>query len=72
MMIFLMLSKVRWTKPYIPKNGNERSEYRRKRRARLRIPPPQAALFEDRFTKKHVALRLALRSVDAGRGSGRG
>jgi hypothetical protein len=37
-----------------------------------RIPPRQAALFGDRFAKKHVALRLALRSVDAGRGSGRG
>jgi hypothetical protein len=36
------------------------------------IPPPQAALFGDRFAKKHVALRLALRSVDAGRSSGRG
>jgi hypothetical protein len=34
--------------------------------------PPQAALFGDRFAKKHVALRLALRSVDAGRISGRG
>jgi hypothetical protein len=37
-----------------------------------RIPPPQAALFGDRFAKKHVALRLALRSVDAGRSSERG
>jgi hypothetical protein len=37
-----------------------------------RIPPPQAALFGERFAKKHVALRLALRSVDAGRSSGRG
>ena len=36
------------------------------------IPPPQAALFGERFAKKHVALRLALRSVDAGRSSGRG
>jgi hypothetical protein len=44
-----------------------------------RIHPPQAALFGDRFAKKHVALRLALtlalklalRSVDAGRSSGR-
>jgi hypothetical protein len=29
-------------------------------------------LFIDGFPTKHVALRLALRSVDAGRGSGRG
>jgi hypothetical protein len=36
------------------------------------IPPPQAALFGERFPTKHVALRLALRSVDAGRSSGRG
>src|SRR6267142_5751577 len=35
-----------------------------------RIPPPQAALFGDRFPTKHAALRLALRSVDAGRSSG--
>jgi uncharacterized membrane protein YphA (DoxX/SURF4 family) len=36
------------------------------------IPPPRAALFVVRFAKKHVALRLTLRSVDAGRSSGRG
>jgi hypothetical protein len=37
-----------------------------------RIPPRQAALLNDMFPIKHVALRLTLRSVDAGRGSGRG
>jgi hypothetical protein len=36
------------------------------------IPPRQAALLNDMFPIKHVALRLTLRSVDAGRGSGRG
>jgi hypothetical protein len=40
--------------------------------AKDRIAPPEAALFGDRFAKKDVALRLALRSVDAGRSSGRG
>jgi hypothetical protein len=29
-------------------------------------------LLNDRLPRKHVALRLALRSVDAGRGSGWG
>jgi transposase len=42
------------------------------RRRLQRIPPREAALFSDRFPTKHVALRLALRSVHAGRGSGRG
>jgi NAD(P)H-flavin reductase len=36
------------------------------------IPPAETVLFGDRLPRKHVALRLALRSVDAGRGSGRG
>jgi hypothetical protein len=38
----------------------------------VRIPPAETVLFGDRLPRKHVALRLALRSVDAGRGSGRG
>jgi phosphinothricin acetyltransferase len=37
-----------------------------------RIPPAETVLFGDRLLRKHVALRLALRSVDAGRSSGRG
>jgi hypothetical protein len=36
------------------------------------IPPAETVLFGDRLPRKHVALRLALRSVDAGRGSGWG
>ncbi|MET4804746.1 uncharacterized protein YjbJ (UPF0337 family), partial [Bradyrhizobium sp. LB11.1] len=31
------------------------------------IPPAETVLFGDRLPRKHVALRLALRSVDAGR-----
>jgi hypothetical protein len=38
----------------------------------VRIPPAETVLFGDRLPRKHVALRLALRSVDAGRGSGWG
>ena len=36
-------------------------------RPSIRIPPREAALFSERFPAKHLALRLAVRSVDGNR-----
>lgn len=56
----------------VPQVGSVLSQLNHVNRRGECIPPAEAVLFGVRFPTKHVALRLALRSVDAGRGSGRG